>query len=74
LRIKNANKKAKENDQKQNISFVLNVRNDVSSDIFDINKKYEKQYDGKNTVVCDGQRETNSKHGEAWKENKISIC
>jgi hypothetical protein len=43
LRIKNANKKAKENDQKQNISFVLNVRNDVSSDIFDINKKYDKQ-------------------------------
>jgi len=73
LRIKNANKKAKENDQKQNISFVLNVRNHISSDIFDINKKYNKQCDGKNAVICNRQRQTNSKQGKTWKENKISI-
>lgn len=74
MRIKNANKKANENDQKQNISFVLNIGSDVSSDIFDINKKYDKQYDGKNAVISNRQRETNSKQGKAWKKNKIGVC
>jgi len=74
LRIENTYQKAKENDQKQNISFVSKARNKVSSDIFDIDKKQDKQYDGKNAVVCNGQRETNSKQGQAWKKNKIGIC